>query len=341
MNNKDTLMLMPYIVEFINYKHHCGYKYNAGIATLRNFAKYYNELGKTKLEFTRATIEPFLELKENERIGNQISKATILRQFGKFLFINGYIKELYIIPTISKKGEKEYIPYIFSKEELKKISDFFDNYTNIVNMPKGSFEHNINMLNSVNTIIKILMFTGMRINEICNLKLNNVDLNNNIFYVDEAKNDNQRLVPFSNTLKNILSDYINKSSVYLRKENNYLFFHIDKNDIIKKVCSYTVYSYFRKALKYSEIPHKKGVGPRIHDFRHTYATMALEQLSKTEKDINLSLSYLSTYLGHKSFNETQKYIWLTPQLFSNTLYKMSEYSSVIKSIFDVGDSYEE
>ena len=92
MNNNNTLMLMPYITEFINYKHYCGYKYDSEIGVLRNFAKYYDELSINKLEFTRAIIEPFLEMKKNERIGNQISKATILRQFGKFLFINGYIK---------------------------------------------------------------------------------------------------------------------------------------------------------------------------------------------------------------------------------------------------------
>ena len=208
-------------------------------------------------------------------------------------------------------------------------------------MPKGSFKQNINMLNSVKTIIKILMFTGMRINEVCNLKINNVDLENNIFTIDEAKNDNQRIVPFSNTLKNILIDYINGSTLYSRKENDYLFFNINDDNFINKVSSRTVYFYFRKALKYLEIPHKKGIGPRIHDFRHTYATMTLTQLSKNEKDINSALAYLSTYLGHKSFNETQKYIWLTPELFDGTLNKMCEYSSVIKSIFEDGDVYEE
>lgn len=341
MNNEQTSILMPYIIEFIDYKHYCGYKYNTQINVLSNFASYYEKLNINTIEFNRNIVEPFLNLKNNERIGNQISKATILRQFGKFLFLNGYINELYIIPPISKKGEKDYTPYIFTKEELRKISDFFDNYNDIVKLPKGSFNQDINMLNSVKTIIKILMFTGMRINEVCSLKLNNVDLNNNIFYVDEAKNDNQRLVPFSNTLKDILIDYINKSNIYLRKENNYLFFHINKDSAIAKVSAKTVYFYFRKSLKYLNISHEKGVGPRLHDFRHTYSIMALTQLSKIEKDINSSMAYLSTYLGHKSFNETQKYIWLTPELFDDSLNKMCEYSSAIKDIFDNGDSYEE
>lgn len=332
---------MPYIIEFIEYKHHCGYKYDSEINVLSNFAAYYENLNINTIEFNRNIVEPFLALKNEERIGNQISKATVLRQFGKYLFLNSYIKELYVIPPISKKGEQEYIPYIFTKEELKKICDFLDNYNNIIKSSKGCFTQDINMLNSVKTIIKILMFTGMRISEVCNLKLNNVDLQNNIFYVDEAKNENQRLVPFSNTLRNILIDYINKARPYLRKENNHLFFHINKDNIITKVLSGTVYFYFRKALKHLKIVHKKGSGPRIHDFRHTYAVMALTQLSKTEKDINTSMAYLSTYLGHKSFKETQKYIWLTPELYDDTLNKMSNYSYCIKEIFNNGDDYEE
>ena len=116
---------------------------------------------------------------------------------------------------------------------------------------------------------------------------------------------------------------------------------INKNNTIVKVSSANVYCYFRKALKYSKITHKKGVGPRIHDFRHTYSVMALTQLTKTEKDINTSMAYLSTYLGHKSFKETQKYIWLTPELFNETLNKMTKYSYHIKTIFDDGEHYEE
>ena len=176
MNNEKINVLTPYIKEFIDYKHYCGYKYNTQIRVLSNFASYYDKLNINTIEFNRSIIEPFLTLKDNERIGNQVSKATILRQFGKFLFLNGYINKLYIIPPISQKGEKDYIPYIFTKEELRKICNFFDNYNDIVKLPKGSFEQDINMLNSVKTIIKILMFTGMRINEVCSLKLNNIDL---------------------------------------------------------------------------------------------------------------------------------------------------------------------
>ena len=63
-------------------------------------------------------------------------------------------------------------------------------------------------------------------------------------------------------------------------------------------------------------------------------------LWKVGIQINLSLSYLSTYLGHKSFNETQKYIWMTPIIFEDIKNKMEEYSRFIMDIFG-GEKFDE
>lgn len=102
----------------------------------------------------------------------------------------------------------------------------------------------------------------------------------------------------------------------------------------KKLSSSTCGVYFRKALSSINLAS----GARIHDFRHTYAVMALTKLQHDENNINLSLSYLSDYLGHKSLKETQKYIWMTPDLFEETKIKMNDYTSFIKTIYD-GEKY--
>ncbi len=68
--------------------------------------------------------------------------------------------------------------------------------------------------------------------------------------------------------------------------------------------------------------------------------MALTQLQQTEGNINLSLTYLSDYLGHKSLKETQKYLWLTPSLFEETKNQMNSYTSFIKEIYD-GEKYDD
>lgn len=316
----------PYLKDFYEYKQLCGYKYEKSESYCFLFDRYYSSLNLKELKFSRDIIEPFLELKENERIGNQVARASFLRQFGKYLFINNVLDNIYLIPSITKKGESEYIPYIFSSEHYKKIVEYIDTYS-YPNVPGGFIPYQ-NMINSVSTAIKILMTTGMRLGEVLNLKLSDIDLDRQIFYIKEAKNNNQRIIPFSNTIKLAIQQYL-KMTPFTIENNDYLL-QSKENNQLKRYC---VTYYYRKSLKFAGIEHIKGKGPRIHDFRHTFAVMSLTQLQKSEKNINLSLTYLSTYLGHKSLKETQKYIWLTPSLFNDIKNKMSDYSKFIIDIF--------
>lgn len=313
----------PYLKDFYEYKQLCGYKYEKSESYCFLFDRYYNGLNLKELKFSRDIIEPFLELKENERIGNQMARASFLRQFGKYLFINNVLDNIYLIPSITKKGESEYIPYIFSNQELRDIISFIDDYKSVA-------KYNLlpNTINAVSTSFKILMTTGMRLGEVLNLKLSDIDLDRQIFYIKEAKNNNQRLIPFSNTIKLVIQQYL-KITPFTIKNNDYLLQSKENNQINKTM----IHRFFYKSLKFAGIEHIKGKGPRIHDFRHTFAVMSLTQLQKLENNVNLSLTYLSTYLGHKSLRETQKYIWLTPSLFNDIKNKMSDYSKFIIDIF--------
>mgnify|MGYP000150295630 FL=1 len=234
---------------------------------------------------------------------------------------------IYRIPPIPQKGEAEFIPYIFTNKELNQIINYLESYKETVINVK------YNTLNAVITVIKILMATGMRINEVLSLRKKDIDLDNQLFIVKEAKNNNERLIPYSSTIKHEIINYILNTPFNIN--NNDKLFQIEEGRLLNvSRCQF----YFVKAIKVVGI--KKEKGPRIHDLRHTYAVMALTQLQKSEKNINLSLSYLSDYLGHKSLKETQKYIWITPELFDEVKHKMNEYTSFIKNIYD-GEKYDD
>lgn len=273
-----------HLLDFYEYKLLCGYKYDKTESVIYLFDRYYASLNIAELTFSRDIVEPFLYLKANERIGTQASKASVLRQFGKYLFIHEIIDNVYIIPPISKKGESEYIPYIYSKEELSGIVSYLENYSKS-DIP-GTFTPLPNMVNAVTLGIKILISTGMRLGEVIHLKISNIDFNNNILYIELAKNDNKRMIPISETLKNEIINYINNTP-FLLKDNDYLLCA----DIDNKLDNSNIRYYFYKALDYNKIKRKKFGGPRIHDFRHTFAVMSLTQLQKKEENINLSLSY--------------------------------------------------
>ena len=65
----------------------------------------------------------------------------------------------------------------------------------------------------------------------------------------------------------------------------------------------------------------------------------IEQLKRVTFFVSSS-SFHIVYLGHKSFNETQKYIWMTPIIFEDIKNKMEEYSRFIMDIFG-GEKFDE
>ena len=321
----------PYLIQYIKYKKLCGYKCEKieNIASL--FDRYYHDLGINEALFTRDVVEPFLFLHENEQVTNQKNRVSMLRQFGKYLFDNDIFEDVYIVPIGYAKVNFEYIPYIYSHDELVRIIEYIDN----LQMYKSflGVDAKPNTYNCVRTAIKILITTGMRCGEVLQLKRNEVDLDNQVFVIHFAKNNNQRLVPYSDSLKQVLIDYLENTPYQIDKDE--CFLSPEKGGSVNH--SLITY-YFYRCLKHIGIKHEKGKGPRIHDFRHTYATMALAKLQRECDNVNLSLSYLSAYLGHKSIRETQKYVWLTPGLFEDTKAKMTDYSSFIATIFQ-GENY--
>jgi integrase/recombinase XerD len=75
----------------------------------------------------------------------------------------------------------------------------------------------------------------------------------------------------------------------------------------------SAYYAFIKTLNKSAIT-KNNSGPRLHDFRHSFAVHRLLQWYKTETDINAKLPFLSTYMGHVDITSTQVYLQATNEL---------------------------
>src|SRR3546814_2789192 len=78
----------------------------------------------------------------------------------------------------------------------------------------------------------------------------------------------------------------------------------------------SIYRWFRKILYRAGISHGGiGTGPRIHDFRHTFACHSLAQMSRAGLDLYYSLPLLSTYMGHRSLSATDGYVRLTEHMY--------------------------
>lgn len=314
------------IIDFIYYKRAIGLKYESQCSELHLLDEHIFTSGNKKI-LNRDIIMSYLSLKPNERITNLCNRKAITRAFLNYLIeIKNYKNIFNEIPSTSLKGQELYIPYIFSETEISKIIYYAQNYSS--HTPTNL----LNTRNVISCIFTMLYCTGMRIGEICNLKVQDVDIEKGLIYIREAKNNNKRIVTMSNSLR----DECYRYSLACTKVaiSDIYFFDTGSLKNNGKTPTWLVYYYFRKILKKSNITHLgKGKGPRVHDIRHTFCCHSLRQLSKLDGNINGYIVYLSTFMGHSSICETQDYIWITAELFADTLEKMEAYTKCIENIY--------
>lgn len=123
-------------------------------------------------------------------------------------------------------------------------------------------------------LFRIFYGCGLRISEALNLKVKDIDLENGIISVYESKNNNDRLVPLSDSLKNIVIEYANKMHPNSCDEDYFFYIKDCKTPIIKSSLRFA----FARILSSANIEKNKNNNPRIHDFRHTFRCKLLKEV---------------------------------------------------------------
>ena len=308
------------LASYVQYKVNIsGCKANSFIPKLRQFDNYCMTIPHADVCLERKTIMGFLQLRAGESKTNRFNRASILKGFLEYM-LNIQEKEGVYLFKIRPKSLCSYIPYIFQQDEILLLLNASEEYRR-QNIPSRA----LNLPNSMQCIITMLYCTGMRISETLDLEIKDVDLEHMLIHINHAKNDNCRIVTISNSLGVAIKKYLERSQFC---QTTSPFFFQSGSDLHKGHISIkTAYSYFRRYLKMAGIEHRgRGYGPRLHDFRATFAVHSLQKLSKMKGDINSYLSFLSTYLGHKCFHNTQRYWWLTKEMYQDVLLQMEEYA---------------
>ena len=169
-----------YILSFIEYKRANGYDYISEEVKLKNFDNYVFKKNISSLSLTKELIFEFLETKKDLKDTSISHYASILRNFANYLIFNNI--EAYVIPNNYYTSKKDFVPYIFSEKEIK---DFFQ----AINLIKCNESRNRLYL-----IFKLLYSTGMRVSECINIKVKNINIENNTILLENTKNDTDRSI---------------------------------------------------------------------------------------------------------------------------------------------------
>jgi len=168
----------------------------------------------------------------------------------------------------------------------------------------------------ITTLIGLLYATGLRIGEALKLTLADVDLRRRLLTVRETKFKKTRYVPLSASTASHLADYLRE-----RKEKGFsegTSARVFVNLAGRAYGEAGVYTIFLMVLRDLGLRGPKGQrGPRLHDFRHTFAVNRLLAWYRQGENISAKLPLLSTYLGHTTVTATEVYLHATAELLEN------------------------
>ena len=309
------------ITDYLNEKKLLNQKYKTLFFSLRDFDNMCWKLNVTESILTKELVIKWLEKKPNECLNNQSKRASMIRCFGRYMY--RFNTKNYILPSLLYPIKEKYKPHIYTNDEIQRLFAVVDNL-----IPTSCFDHKPDIMP---IIFRILLFTGMRINEILSLKISDIKFDEKIIVIKNAKNNKDRLIPISKNLYIHLKKYNSKINKNIHL-TNYLF----RNNHGNKITSDSFYEYFRIYLWKAKIPHT-GKGPRVHDFRHTHIVNCIHKWLKEGKNIKTLLPYLQTYLGHSTIESTYYYYHLTLSIYPYLEKKANEYDDKILPKIKKGD----
>ena len=306
--NNDYGPFKKNIQDFITLKQSLGYDYFTEAQHLKRFDAFTADIYSSATSLTKDIVMAWCTKKAHEKQQTLCSRASIIRQFG--IYMNTLDERAYVIPKNYFKSGQQYTPYIYTHDELNR---FFKETDRCDYCSECPYRHLIMPI-----LFRMIYSCGLRVSEARSLKVNDIDLDHGILTIHQSKNDISRLVPMTEAMRKKCQAY--SDEVHLTSRGDDYYFQI-KNG--RPLTHSNVYKNFRKFLFRAGISHGgKGVGPRIHDFRHTFAVHCLKKWSLENRDLMVYLPILRTYLGHASFNETAYYLRMTADVFPQITLKL-------------------
>lgn len=293
--------------EFIKFKRSAGFKYTDETKCLSRFCRFSEKQGVTEIKISRSLAEKWIAPREGEAEKTRSHRITCIRQFAIYLNNLGY--DAYIVPEVKGLNHHSFVPYIFTHEQIMSVIKAADK-TEPCEVAK-------NMHLALPVIFRILYGCGLRVSEVVRLCYKDVNLEEGILTIREAKTDRDRYIPLSDSVKEACISYAEK--MWWEKDNDFFFPAPDKT----MLSPMTIYQRYRRYLEAAGISHGgKGQGPRLHDIRHTFAVHVLQKWIKEEADLTAMLPILATYMGHKTVRSTARYLRLTAEVYPELMRKV-------------------
>lgn len=282
-----------------NYSNYTIVSYRSDLIQFFNYLKLYRILKDDKIEYVdRSVMRKYIVyLKKSDYSARSISrKISTVRSFFKFCLREGIIKVNPTINLITPKINKK-LPYFLYLQEVNKLIE-----APLKNTIFGIRDR---------AILELLYGTGIRVGELVNLNICNIDLYEKTIIVF-GKGSKERILPLGNPSIRAIQEYLTSRNLFEKK------IFVNKNDLEALFLNrlggrLTTRSIRRIIIKYMKMAGlNKKISP--HVLRHSFATHLLEG--------GADLRSVQELLGHKSLSTTQIYTHITKERLK-TIYKKS------------------
>lgn len=264
------------------YNEYLKYELNYSEYTIKEYIIHVNEFisycKNNNIDYQNINKDIIMNyLKYIDNLSNKSISAVLsaLRCFYNYLLDNNYVNVNYFKLISNPKLEKK-LPTFLSYEDMRKVIDSIDT------------EDALGLRNKM--IIELLYATGIRVSELKNIKINDINFSDNSIKV-MGKGSKERIVFFNNHSLKAINVYLNARQF----SSEYLVLNNKGKQITVRGIELIIKNIIDKACL------KVKVSP--HTFRHTFATHMLKN--------GCPLKSVQELLGHVSLSSTEIYTHIT------------------------------
>lgn len=234
------------------------------ITGVKSFLEWINKSPKS---VNSSDVRAYLEkLVDEGKSGSTINTAYSALKF----YFGTVLKRKFFVAIPRAKASKK-LPVVLSKQEIKQL--FF---------PIKNAKHKL--------LLGFMYSTGLRVSELTNLKVRDLDFDEKLVTVRAGKGDKDRMTILSDKIIPVLKKFTSK-----KQGDDFVF----ANNRGGKLTERSAQKVFFAALKLSGIKKQA----TCHSLRHSFATHLLEN--------GTDIRYIQELLGHKRLETTQIYTHLT------------------------------
>jgi len=300
MTTPTTPTLRDQLDEYLLMRRGLGFQLNDVERQVGLFCSWLQARGQTQT-FTIDEAVMWARLNPDAHPSWWATRLSLVRRFAAYLNANGV--DVPVIPNGLLPARKpRAVPFIYSQDDLDALLAACDQVFSDERIAA-----------TLRTVIGLLAATGLRIGEALNLRVDDIDFDNGVLVIREAKSA-ERLVPIHPSTATALEQYL---ALPARVAT-----HPDPHGPVFVTAKGTGYVYVTFQSRFKRVPEAAGLvprgkaRPRLHDLRHTFATAHMTAAYTHGGDADRVLSLLATWLGHSDAAHTYWYLTATGELMA-------------------------